>query len=164
VELKEKIEENIQKNNGEALDIENRMLSSINSLIEESGLSISEIKETKKMPDFASILSMLEFDRLSYIVLQRIGSHHVHGTWPSLMFHYLEKNDNGTYSPRDHDCEPHVNQFIYLPLLVIEALKDFTTYIMSEENEGKVLHEFLDSIKEKILDIDQYIIDEDMKD
>jgi len=57
---------------------------------------------TKKLPDMASMLLDLGENRISYVVLERYGSHHVHGSWPSLRAHYL--------------C------FVFIPLIVLRNM------------------------------------------
>jgi hypothetical protein len=71
-------------------------------------------------------------DRLMYIVGQRLGSHHVHGTWPSLQLHYLEEDEEGNLHPRDHDCETHVNQYMMVPLVVLGAIQAFIDFIVED--------------------------------
>lgn len=53
-----------------------------------------------------------------------MGSHHVHGTRPSLRLHYLKEVD-GALKPRDHDVSTHVNQLVFTPLFVLEAVISF---------------------------------------
>ncbi len=105
LEFKKLIEKAID-DRGKPIKIEERMLKSIRNHISSSGLSKAEIETAKKLPDMAAMIDSLGHDRLMYIVIQRMGSHHVHGTWPSLRLHYLEE-ENGILHPRDHDCETH---------------------------------------------------------
>ena len=67
-----------------------RMLKSIDNHIAASGLTPEEIRSAKKQRDLAAMIDGLGYDRLLYIVAQKIGSHYIHGTWPALLFHYLE--------------------------------------------------------------------------
>ena len=53
--LKEQIEQNIQNHNGNILVIEQRMLESIQSCLNLSGLSEHDVKSAKRLPDFASM-------------------------------------------------------------------------------------------------------------
>ena len=70
------------------------MLKSIANHIDASGLTATDIAASKKQRDLAAMIDGLGSDRLIYIAAQKIGSHHIHGTWPSLLFHYLEKRDD----------------------------------------------------------------------
>lgn len=103
LEFKERIASNVASR-GATLAIEARMLKSIANHIASSGLSEPEISQTKKLHDLGSMIDALGHDRLHYLVGQKMGSHHVHGTWPSLRMHYLEEHE-GELAPRDHDCK-----------------------------------------------------------
>ena len=88
--LKSQIETNIASRGGAILPIEQRMLRSIECCLRTSSLNDGQIANLKKLPHLASMLDDLGNERLTYVVGQKIGSHHVHGTWPSLLLHYLE--------------------------------------------------------------------------
>ena len=94
LEFKDRIEEIIAARGGRVLEIERRILARIDSAIAESGLSEDQIRQSNKLPNLADIITDLEGDRLLYIIGQKIGSHHVHGTWVSLRVHYLEEREN----------------------------------------------------------------------
>ena len=126
--FKNQINKNIQERNGKTLEIEKRMLNSIENYINLSELDESEITKAKKLPDIASMIEAIDHDRTLYIVGQKMGSHHVHGTWPSLWLHYLVKRD-GVFGPRDHNCETHVNQYVFVPLIVLAAIRDFVMFV-----------------------------------
>ena len=155
LEFKAKIESNIAARNGETLSIETRMLTSIINHIAAAGLTENEILQAKKLPDLASILSTIGFDRLIYITAQKIGSHHVHGTWPSLLLHYLEEEPrgSGTYVPRDHDCTTHVNQFTFVPLVVLAALSAYVGYAFEKIEDAQVFRDLFDSTEKEIMQL-----------
>jgi len=139
LEFKKVIEKAID-DRGTPIKIEERMLKSIQNHINSSGLSESEIDTAKKLPDMAAMIDSLGYDRLMYIVIQRMGSHHIHGTWPSLRLHYLEE-ENGILHPRDHDCETHVNQFVFIPILVLTAMKSFIDFICEDETDREAFQQ-----------------------
>jgi hypothetical protein len=162
IEFKKKIQENIKSHNGLEMVIEERMLKSIDRYIQTSGLSPEEIVRSKKLPDLANMLNDLEIDRLGYVVIQRMGSHHIHGTWPGLLCHYLEETDKGL-SLRDHDCAPSDNQYVLIPLLVINALSDFVAFIFEDTEDINAFTYWLEGIKEEILKINSLISSEDIE-
>ncbi len=162
IELENKITENITDREGEVLVIEERMLKSIDNYIDKSGLTRDEINDSKKLPDIASILRDLGSDRLLYVVKQRLGSHHVHGTWPSLLSHYLEADEKNEFYPRDNNCETNPNQFVITPLLVLEALKAFITFVIEKEDAVEILN-LLESIKEEIVEIHHLMVGNDFQ-
>ena len=158
IELEKEITGNIaDRESGEVLNIEERMLSSIERHIDAAGLSREEIAETKKLPDVSAMLRDLGHERLTYVVSQRLGSHHVHGTWPSLLLHYLEINDVGEFSLRDHNCGTHPNQFVMIPLQVLGAVRAFIVYLI-EGKEAKPVVDLLESIQEEILNINSEMV------
>jgi len=130
LKLKYQIQQNIAEREGDIFVIENRMLSSIQNCIDSTGLSEEQIRKTKKLPDLWSMCSELNISMEFYIGNQRMGSHEVHGTWTSLRNNYLRQDEQGDYSLRDHDVPPHENQFMAIPLVVLETLERFFKYIV----------------------------------
>ena len=118
------------------------MLRSIENYIASSGLKEEQIRSAKKLPDMGAMIETLKLDKIVYIVAQSIGSHHVHGTWPSLRFNYLEEVD-GVLGPRDHDCQTHVSQYVFVPLAILDSLDSFMTFVCLDED---VLQSFLDFV------------------
>ena len=138
---------------GQVLQIESRMLASIARYVASSSLTDNEIVSAKKLPDLAAMIESLGQDRLMYVVGQRIGSHHVHGTWPGLRMHYLEDSEGGMLRPRDHNSATHVNQYVVVPLLVIDAIKHYVRFIFSAEDDTKPIISMLESIEDEITKI-----------
>lgn len=100
--FKKEIQSNVAER-GETLTIESRMLSSIERHIQSSGMAATDIAASAKLSDLSSMIKAINGNELLYLVGQKIGSHHIHGTWPSLRLHYLQEHD-GVLGPRDHDC------------------------------------------------------------
>jgi Family of unknown function (DUF5677) len=86
LELKAAIMKEVTERGGTELPLETRMLRSIERHISAFGLSEIEIQTVKRPRDIASVIEMLGHDRLFYVLGQKFGSLHVHGTWPSLLF------------------------------------------------------------------------------
>jgi hypothetical protein len=98
-----------------------------------------------------------------YVVGQRIGSHHIHGTWPSLLFHYLEKCEGEgelTFVPRGDDCETHINQYMYVSLIVLRAMAAYVRHVM-EPDEAKSFVELFESTEKEILTVYAAAIEDD---
>jgi hypothetical protein len=163
LELKAKIKANIGSRGGQIVEIEKRMLASIDRHMASSELSESQIASTKKLPDMAAMIEGLAQDRLMYIVGQRIGSHHVHGTWPSLRTHYLEDNEEGMLRPRDHDCPTHVNQYVFVPMIVLGAMKGFVHFIFSEEDDIAPMVRLVDAIEKEIAKVNTEVVGNDFE-
>ena len=154
--------ESIIEGRGEPLQIEKRMLESIRNHINSSGLSEDEIRVSKKLPDMAAMIDNLGHDRLMYIVAQRIGSHHIHGTWPSLRLHYLEEED-GVLKPRDHNCETHVNQFVFVPILVLRAMNSFIEFICNNPSDIDAFQSVPIAVEKEIMKINQEVVGKDFE-
>ena len=148
IEFKSMIKQNVQENAGVPTTLETRMLASIESHIRLSRLTETEIAATKKFRNIASLVSGLGLQRLFYVTAQRMGSHHVHGTWPSLLFHYLETSPDAPARlvPRDHDCSAHINQYMFIPMVAPRAMSDFVSYFLDEDSSNRWLN-FIDRRK-----------------
>jgi hypothetical protein len=165
LELKAAISANIQSRGGAVLAIEKRMLASIDRTVRSSGLPEAKILAAKKLPDLASMIDSIGGDRLMYVVGQRIGSHHVHGTWTSLRMHYLVEADggNGILRPRDHDCSTHVNQYVFVPWAVLTALKSFVGFIFADATDAETVHGLIDSVLSEIESINREVVGQDFE-
>jgi hypothetical protein len=151
-EFKDHIAAAIAANNGEALPIESRMLSSIERHVAASGMTESQARSTPKLRDIASMLDALGFGRIFYVIGQKIGSHHVHGTWSSLYLYYLQKESNQgpyKYGPRGHDCDTHLNQYAFVPRIVLRAMKSYVFYML-QDVEANALRDAFHFIDDKI--------------
>ena len=160
LEFKTKIQENILNRGDKSMAIEARMLSSIGNYISSSGLSEPDIQSAKKLPDLASMVDNIGHDRLLYLVGQKMGSHHVHGTWPSLRLHYLKEQD-GVLQPRDHDCPTHINQYVFVPLVVLDAIEAFLEFICQDEQDAQALSQLVHSVEEEIRKINSEVVGDD---
>lgn len=161
VELSTEIRSNIAGREGnDVLVIEERMLKSIRRHMELAGLMEGEISETKKLPDTAAMISGLGHQRLMYVVGQRLGSHHIHGTWPSLLTHYLEE-ENGLLVLRDHNCDTHPNQFVMVPLLVLSAMAAYVRFIFESDEDIEPMKDLLESVENEILKINSEMAESD---
>jgi hypothetical protein len=165
IELKAEIAANIDSRGGAVLNIEKRMLVSIERTVRSSGISETDILQAKKLPDLASMISNLGADRLMYVVGQRIGSHHVHGTWPSLRMHYLEdaEESEGMLRPRDHDCPTHINQYVFIPWAVLISLKSFVSFIFAGAKDTEDMRGLLDSVLREIDAINREVVGQDFE-
>jgi len=142
LELRDRIHTDVAKRGGRTLVIEERMLRSIENYFASSGLKEDQIRSAKKLPTMPDMIKALKLDRIVYTVAQGIGSHHVHGTWPSLRFHYLREAD-GVLGPRDHDCQTHVSQYVFVPLVILDSIDAFMTFVCLDE---VILQSFLDFV------------------
>lgn len=156
LELRSQIKANIASNDGKVLPIETRMLASIRNHITASELTEKEITSAKKLPDVASMINSLGYGRLFYTIGHKIGSHHVHGTWSSLLFHYLEeqnKSEEFNFAPRGHDCKTHINQYMFVSRIIIRAMTAYVHYAFEETKDAEVFSGLFESTEKEIIRI-----------
>lgn len=159
--FREQIQANIAER-GETLTIEARMLGSVERHIQSSEMDAGAISASPKLPDLASMINAIRGHKLLYLVGQKIGSHHVHGTWPSLRLHYLEETD-GVLGPRDHDCPTHVNQYVFVPLIVLDTLRSFVTFVFTDPDDREAMIGLLDSVEQEIATINAEVVGNDFE-
>lgn len=161
LKFQKKIQANVV-NRGEALVIESRMLDSIERHIQSSNIPAADISGSPKLPDLSSMINAIRRHELLYLVGQKIGSHHVHGTWPSLRLHYL-RDVAGVLGPRDHDCPTHVNQYVFVPLIVLDTLRSFVTFFLRDPEDSQPMIDLLDSIEQEIMAINLEVVGNDFE-
>lgn len=161
LKFRDQVHQNMEAR-GQALAIETRMLESVERHIHSSGLDAERIAASPKLPDLASMIAAVRGHALLYLVGQKIGSHHVHGTWPSLRLHYLQEMD-GVLVPRDHDCPTHVNQYVFVPLIVLDALRAFARLVLSDASGRQAMVELFDSVEEAIMTINAEVVGNDFE-
>lgn len=127
--LKQEIERQIEARGGSILVIEKRMLAAIAELCSLGGLTADEVRATKKFPSLESMLRTLGHDELSYVVVQRLGSHAVHGTWPDLLSHYLAIED-GEFVLTDNTLRTEGTELVGSATLVLEAVSIFAKAVL----------------------------------
>jgi len=151
--MKDHIEENIKNRGGNALAIENRMLDSIHHCIERGGMAESEVRAANRLPNFASICRDLDFEDQFYLVVQRMGSHAVHGTWSDLLFNYLRYEEGQGFRPRDHDVETQDVQYIVVCRLVLAAIVSFIDYASRDADTAKGFRLVAEGIEAELVNI-----------
>jgi hypothetical protein len=101
-----------------------------------SGLTEPEVSKVPAQPNLRAMMEDLGMYDLQYIVMQGLGSHHIHGTWSSLLLHYLEPNfDTLTLELRDHDCMADQNTYAATSLMVLLANRDYLSFVLGEGSE-----------------------------
>lgn len=149
VEFKGVILANVAARGGEPLVIEERMLQSIDNYLSTVPTTDAEVAASPKLPDLASMISVIGHGRLVYVVGQRMGSHHVHGTWPSLFRDYLEEHE-GMLGPRDHDCPTHANQYVFVMRFVLDAMRSFIRFVAKAGDGQDAFISLLDGVQEEV--------------
>ena len=138
---------------GAQLPIESRMLKSIENHIGAAGVTREEISGCKKLPDLAAMLADLGEQRLSYVIVQRMGSHHIHGTWPSLLTHYLSEMEDFPgyrFSPRHNSVTMPVSQYVYGCIFVLQAAIAYSSFFLEAEDADSFSALCADTLREII--------------
>lgn len=157
IELLDTIQVNIKKRGDGATVLEKRMTDSVMRHIKLAETTKKAIRETKKMPDMASLVRDIGLDRIMYLANHRMGSHHVHGTWPSLLFSYLEE-DNGELVARGNDVSTRANEFIATSLIMTKAMHSYCDYLLESPVKEILINLFIEEEKTLLSihkDIDQ---------
>ncbi len=161
LKLKDHIKQNIAKQGGKALVIENRMLSSIQRCIESTGLSEEQIRKASVLPNLETMCRNCGLSEKFYIGTHRMGSHEVHGTWTSLWSHYLKRDEHGEYSLRDHDVRPSENHFMVIPLVMLETLKRFLEYVAPNVDDRETIARIIVGTRMEIEKLTKEIVGSD---
>lgn len=130
--LKNEIEKQVEARGGAILVIEKRMLAAVAELCSLGGLTPDEVRAAKKLPSLEAMLRTLGHDELSYVVVQRLGSHAVHGTWPDLLSHYLTVED-GEFVLTDNTIRTEGTELVASATLVLEAVSTFASTVLKEK-------------------------------
>lgn len=163
LKLKDQIEKNVAERDGATLVIEMSMLTSIQNLIDSTGLTENQIRKTKKLPDLCSMCRDLDLSEEFYIGFQRMGSHEVHGTWNSLINNYLRQDEQGEYCLRDHDVQPHESQFTAIPLILLDTLEVSLNYVVPKPSDREHMGVLLSDMKAEISELTQEIVRPDFE-
>jgi hypothetical protein len=131
--LKARLERDIIRQGAPASPRQERMLGSVERHRALAGPSWEEVAASKKLPPLDAMISDLGDDPLSYLVGQQLGSHAVHGSWPSLLTDYLREED-GTFELRDHDVAPHAAQYAGTIIHVLTAAIDVVVAALDASN------------------------------
>ena len=119
---------NIEARGGESLVIEDRMLSFSQRFFDLPSLTEEEVNDCKRLPNLDSMCRDLGLNDLTYISVQRIGSHSVHGTWPDLCTYYL-RFVNGDFHVEDHNARISENELLSSCDFMLTAAGAFLRYI-----------------------------------
>lgn len=158
--LKDEILRSVENRKGRKLIIEKRMLESIQNYIDLSHLSEEEIISTKKLPNLEQMFSDLEYTNVLYTVIQRMGSHAVHGTWSDLLFYYLVK-DGDDLVVQDLGSRTQDVQYVSVIYLVVAAMRDFLIYAFNDDSKKSEFILLFEKIENDIYKIQEMAWDDD---
>jgi hypothetical protein len=161
IELRDIIRTNIDERGGTVQVIEDRMLRSIQRHMDAAGIAEADVPSLRRMPDLASLTRDIGEPRLMYTVIGKLASHHVHGTWGSLLATYLDEVGPDSFEPRSRAIPSHVNQYVMHPLMVLSACRDYLSYNLDGSEEKECLLAVIDHAEEEILAINEEVVGND---
>jgi hypothetical protein len=113
------------------------MLKSIDRSVRTSRISPERIPKIKKLPSLETMMREVGFQDLAYIVVQRMGSHAVHGTWTGLLASTIDV-EKSTLRLRSEFNSPHPNQLMFGSLMVLGAISAFCSFVLRKEHTSEI--------------------------
>jgi hypothetical protein len=151
------INDNIKNRDGEKHPIEERMLKSIESTFEISGIKPEDIN-AKELRNWGNknIYEKAEDVGLGEAYLGAFGgpSHGIHGNWHDLLEHHLEKNSDNSFSPDFEWHNPRPQYLIVIALQTAEVLKQYINWL--DYKEPKSMVEDLNEFQNRVLTLDSF--------
>lgn len=155
-ELYDIIQANIAERGGDVLPIEKRMLDSINRVCQGSGVKIEEVNQ--KYGDWGGglrqRLKALNKEE-QYVVVQRLPSHAVHGTWVDLCMRHLEYEPNsGVFLPDNSFADVDARLLAPIATFVLQPTKLYLERFFSDIPETAKLLERIEDLQNRIIEAD----------
>ena len=153
--LHNNIKKNIAKRDGEVLEIEQRMLNSIEKSFHASEISMDEIQPSKlRNWGGKNIYEKAEDVGLekAYLAAFGGGSHSVHGNWQDMLEYNLEKQPNGSFTPNFEWNPPRPQLLNAIALLSIGAIIEYLNWVT--DGNSKDLEEKILNLQDRILLLD----------
>lgn len=149
-EMYDIIKENIEQRKGEALPVETRMLASIERLFKISGFQIEDVSRKhaewgERMRDRLKALDMEK----SYVVVQRIPSHAVHGTWVDLVLHHLEPKQAG-FETSFNESSVDTRTLASICVFILAATKDYYENFLAVSPQARPLKVRIDDLVDRL--------------
>jgi hypothetical protein len=133
--LRDRIQANIQGRGGDVLQIEQRMLKSIDRAARLAGIALDSIDLKDRAPwggkDLRQKADAVGFGA-AYLAVFSGMSHNVHGSWHDLYQFHLEADENGGFTPSLDWNRPRPQPVFALGHLALYAVADFLTFIGGE--------------------------------
>lgn len=149
LEFEDLIRNEITQNDNISSLNETQLLRSIQFSLDTSKLTREFIRPGGKrkqrpchLPNMHNIMNQLGFDRIAYVVQQRIGSHAVHGTWSDLLDNYIDYNsETDTFIPRFDQNVPRAGQYVGIALFILNAFSAYSQFIFTNANASNAMLE-----------------------
>ena len=70
---------------------------------------------------------------------------------------------NRVLGPRDHDCRTHVNQYVFVPLIVLDTLRSFVAFVLRDSEANGEMLGLIESIEQEIMAINLEAVGNDFE-
>jgi hypothetical protein len=101
------------------------------------------------------------FQDMGYMVVQKMGSHAVHGTWTGLLASTVDVEES-TLKIRSEFNSPHPNQLMFGCLMVLEAISAFCNFAMRKEYKIEI-ERVVDQYRTKLMHHNSLMAAKDFK-
>ena len=129
------IQANIKERGGEALHIEQRMLSSIDRAARIAGVTLDSVDLRDRAPwggkDLRQKAAAVGLQQ-PYLAVFGGMSHNVHGSWHDLYQFHLETDESGAFTPNIDWGRPRPQPLFALGHLALSAVAEFLIFIGGE--------------------------------
>lgn len=149
-EMHDIIKENIEQRKGETWPAETRMLASIERLFKISGVKIEDVsrKHVEWGGHMRDRLKALDMEK-AYVVVQRIPSHAIHGTWVDLVLHHLEPKQAG-FEPSFDESPVDTRILASICVFILSATKDYYEKFLAVSPEARPLKVRIDDLVDRL--------------
>jgi hypothetical protein len=144
MQLIEKIKSNIADKD-EILDIENRMMDSINRAFETTDFDFEEINNSTKWESKVKKRVFEIIDPAFYTFIYGNASHSVHGNWQDLISFHLRKVDNG-FLPKTEWTTPDLQIINAVTILGCDLLENYCKEVIPVGNDKEKLIDAIHSV------------------
>ena len=98
------------------------------------------------MPNLQQVFREAGYEDELYIIVQRIGSHSIHGTWTDLLTFYIEDVGGRFVAQDTPGPRPPINHLVLAAQLVLDALMSYAEYMIAEPQLISAVQERLQQV------------------
>jgi len=151
-----KVNAAIAARGGKILPIEERILGTIHSLCNSSGVKIEDVPPSGRDwgGNLRERMEALGLSEHAYVSLQRHGSHAVHGTWVDLLVYHLAERstpDGIVFLPKDKFTAVDERAFGVYAHFALGAAEAYLKKFFGDEPELKFLYDRIDDLRTRIM-------------
>lgn len=139
IEFSEYVKSVADQLNRDLTEFEQTLVRRVNTTVAASGMTCDEVMSTPKIENLKAIAKSVGASDLTYMINMQLGSHAVHGTWPALLSHYLQRNTDGNFLARDADCETADVQYFSVTIKTLGTIKTWCDWALNPSPEKKLM-------------------------